>query len=487
MANHFTATQRSDVGHVAPSATKILGARDQDRQRGAGFGEQLENAARNRSETAARDRRDSIAQRDRNESRAPDSGTQADRRDDRMESRREADRSENGGDRARETRERTDEDTRSQDSNENAEKRGSTGEDNDSGTSSKDTAQTPQPDEQTDTATVVTSGDTTFLDSFGAVIASEAASADAQTEGANTLDQTVVTTQSQNNPLLLGGAAGITGAVVAAQTPTATGLSHRPTQAGAAIPGLPLDQSATPTGALGADLGALASGDELQDGEPAKQGIQSDRTFERALATRNALAANENNGANGFQAASTARNGDLTIADPTTLPVGATPQGQAGNSGTIIRMVPATMIGQAATVPVHTMAFHIARNVDNGVNRFEIRVDPPELGKIDVTMDVQSDGKVRVHMVVERAEALDFLQRDARALEKALSDAGLDADTDSVSFSLEQNEKETGGNHNDEFDAGDNGGIGDDEEPASFPASGTQPQYLSTTAVDIRI
>ena len=150
-------------------------------------------------------------------------------------------------------------------------------------------------------------------------------------------------------------------------------------------------------------------------------------------------------------------------------------------------MVPVATTGQAATVPVHTMAFHIARNIDNGVNRFEIRVDPPELGKIDVTMDVQSDGKVRVHMVVERAEALDFLQRDARALEKALSDAGLDTDADSVSFSLEQNDKDADGGHNDDFETAEQSGSGGENELADGSLSGSPRQYLSATGVDIRI
>ena len=46
------------------------------------------------------------------------------------------------------------------------------------------------------------------------------------------------------------------------------------------------------------------------------------------------------------------------------------------------------------------------------------------------------DGSVTTRMVVERAETLDLLQRDARALERALGEAGLDAQEGSLQFSL---------------------------------------------------
>ena len=60
-----------------------------------------------------------------------------------------------------------------------------------------------------------------------------------------------------------------------------------------------------------------------------------------------------------------------------------------------------------------------------GCSRFEIRLDPPELGRIDVRLDVDSDGKVTSRLMVERAETLDLLRRDAPQLERALQHAGL--------------------------------------------------------------
>ncbi|MCF4099765.1 flagellar hook-length control protein FliK [Maritalea mediterranea] len=81
------------------------------------------------------------------------------------------------------------------------------------------------------------------------------------------------------------------------------------------------------------------------------------------------------------------------------------------------------------------MAFEVVRQIRNGAQRFEIRLDPPEMGKIDVQLEM--DGKnVTARLTVERAETLDLLQRDQRALERALQQAGLNTDKANLQFSL---------------------------------------------------
>lgn len=86
--------------------------------------------------------------------------------------------------------------------------------------------------------------------------------------------------------------------------------------------------------------------------------------------------------------------------------------------------------------PAREIAINMARNLGNGTNRFEIRLDPAELGRIDVRMEVNADGRVQAHLTVEKPETLEMLQRDARSLEKALADAGLDMDQSSLGYSL---------------------------------------------------
>lgn len=99
---------------------------------------------------------------------------------------------------------------------------------------------------------------------------------------------------------------------------------------------------------------------------------------------------------------------------------------------------------QATQVPNTAIAMQIAKHVAKGVSTFEIRLDPPEMGRIDVRMEMAQDGRVTAHLAVEKSETLDLLQRDAKALEQALRDAGLETDSDTLNFSLKQ-ENEDGG------------------------------------------
>lgn len=85
------------------------------------------------------------------------------------------------------------------------------------------------------------------------------------------------------------------------------------------------------------------------------------------------------------------------------------------------------------------VAFEVVRQFSQGASRFQIRLDPPELGRIDVRMQVDGDGNVHARMTVERAETLDLMQRDQRSLEKALAQAGLDSGKTNLEFSLRQN------------------------------------------------
>lgn len=115
----------------------------------------------------------------------------------------------------------------------------------------------------------------------------------------------------------------------------------------------------------------------------------------------------------------------------------STGAGASGHSNTpTIRI--GTLPGQThpTQVPAMAIALQIARNLQNGTNRFDIRLDPPEMGRIDVRMEVRNDGTVSAHLTVEKTQTLDLLQRDARALQQALNDAGLRADSDSLNFSL---------------------------------------------------
>jgi flagellar hook-length control protein FliK len=90
----------------------------------------------------------------------------------------------------------------------------------------------------------------------------------------------------------------------------------------------------------------------------------------------------------------------------------------------------------SAPVPLESLAVEIATRARAGGNRFEIRLDPPELGRIDVRLDIDRSGNVTSRLVVEKAETLDVLRRDAHQLERALQDAGLKTSDNGMQFSL---------------------------------------------------
>ena len=89
-----------------------------------------------------------------------------------------------------------------------------------------------------------------------------------------------------------------------------------------------------------------------------------------------------------------------------------------------------------AAIPLAGVAIEIAAKALDGKNRFEIRLDPPELGRIEVRLDVDRDGNVTSRLIADRSDTLDLLRRDASGLERALQDAGLKTSDNGLQFSL---------------------------------------------------
>jgi chemotaxis protein MotD len=87
-------------------------------------------------------------------------------------------------------------------------------------------------------------------------------------------------------------------------------------------------------------------------------------------------------------------------------------------------------------VPLAGLAVEIATNAHAGKNRFEIRLDPPDLGRIDVRLDIDRHGNVTSRLLVERADTFDLLRRDFSGLERALNDAGLKTGDNSLQFAM---------------------------------------------------
>jgi len=128
---------------------------------------------------------------------------------------------------------------------------------------------------------------------------------------------------------------------------------------------------------------------------------------------------------------------DAARTDPAAQPAAA-PQQPAPLAAQQARALPAAYQPVASPINMGQVAFEMVRQVHQGTSRFIIRLDPPELGRVDVRMHVDAQGTLNARLTVDRAETLDLFQRDQRSLERALAQAGLDAGKTNLEFSLRQ-------------------------------------------------
>ncbi len=95
------------------------------------------------------------------------------------------------------------------------------------------------------------------------------------------------------------------------------------------------------------------------------------------------------------------------------------------------------------------VAVHVARALNDGLDQIKIRLHPADLGRVEVKLEFAQDGRVSAMVIADKAETLDLLQRDRAALERALQDAGLQTDSQSLNFGLQgdQAQAEDGKSH----------------------------------------
>ncbi len=142
----------------------------------------------------------------------------------------------------------------------------------------------------------------------------------------------------------------------------------------------------------------------------------------------------------------------------------------------------------SAAVPLNGLALQIAVSAQSGKSRFEIRLDPAELGRIDVRIDVDRHGQVTSHLTVEKPETLAMLRQDAPQLQRALDNAGFRTGDGGLQFSLRD---QSSSGHN----AGDEAGrhaqrliiSEDDSVPAAVAGRTYGRMPGSGSGVDIRV
>jgi len=141
-----------------------------------------------------------------------------------------------------------------------------------------------------------------------------------------------------------------------------------------------------------------------------------------------------------------------------------------------------------AAVPLSGLAFEIAASARSGKSRFEIRLDPADLGRIDVRIDVDRTGQVTSHLTVEKPETLSLLRQDAPQLQRALDDAGFKTGDGGLQFSL-RDQSSSGQNTGNETSRNAQRLVITDDEtiPAAIAGRSYGRVLGSTSGVDIRV
>jgi hypothetical protein len=111
----------------------------------------------------------------------------------------------------------------------------------------------------------------------------------------------------------------------------------------------------------------------------------------------------------------------------------------------------------------------IVRRFNGESTRFELRLDPPELGRVEVRLDVSRDHRVTAVVAADSPQALAELSRHARELEAALQSAGLQLNDNGLSFDLSR-QREGGDTEQAQGASGANTESDETQEAASLLA-----------------
>lgn len=146
-------------------------------------------------------------------------------------------------------------------------------------------------------------------------------------------------------------------------------------------------------------------------------------------------------------------------------------------SATLAPAAPATSIAESAKVPVATItaqpgrigqelgvaiAHHVSSGnaATGGGETITLRLNPVDMGRIEVKLSFDDSGTLRAVVSTDNPVALDMLRRDGADLGRALTDAGVRADAQTLRFDTRSGAGQHGGQH-----GGQSGHRGDDRPP----------------------
>ena len=129
-------------------------------------------------------------------------------------------------------------------------------------------------------------------------------------------------------------------------------------------------------------------------------------------------------------------------------------------------------------VAVNLTKLAVQRGAETEKQSYRLKLDPPELGRVDIDLDFDTHHKVQAVVTVDKPETLALLQRDTHMLVKALQDAGFDtASQQDLSFNLSQ---QNSGDGNGSGSRHNNNHAGDGNTDAAIPAETEMTLIIDT-------
>lgn len=126
---------------------------------------------------------------------------------------------------------------------------------------------------------------------------------------------------------------------------------------------------------------------------------------------------------------------------------GMTDSGQAANAQAVAGTQAATTTSAAtASAVIQQITVHVSKAAVDGIDHINVQLNPPELGHVEVRMEIGPSGHFSAVFSADRPQTADMLQRNAHELTRSLQDAGVRTDAGSLSFNLRgQNQQGTPG------------------------------------------
>jgi flagellar hook-length control protein FliK len=186
---------------------------------------------------------------------------------------------------------------------------------------------------------------------------------------------------------------------------------------------------------------------DSKDGNADSKSGSDDKSHARPGSTRNAAGAPKpaNAPAPNFPGAqpstpasshtdTTSTNANLATAANTQAATPATIPPQIATTLQVSQQPPQNMPADQTTFAA--LGVFIAAKSKDGEKQFDINMHPADLGRVDVRISVDADGKTQAHLSAEHPQTLQMLQNDKITLERSLREAGLNVANNGLSFSL---------------------------------------------------